>query len=70
MMHPWGTYGWGLMWLGVAVFLALISVGMYFLLSSSARSSDHDSALLIARERYARGEITAEEYEMMKKELE
>jgi putative membrane protein len=73
-------YGYGFNWLGAIVriivfliFLGLIAFGIYYLVgggrlapTSPAPSSRH---LEILKERYAKGEITKEDYERMKQEL-
>jgi putative membrane protein len=74
---PWGWYmpgmmgmmgfGWGFMFLIPLTFLALIAVGAYFLIEGygvSRRPSSGDSgrAIEILKERYARGEVTREQY--------
>jgi len=66
-------YGWGFMWLVPLVFLVLIALGVYYLVTAYGRTGRPASsrrALEILRERYARGEITREEYLKMKEELE
>ena len=74
-MMPFG-YGGMIMWL---ILLVLIGVGLYFILQNSKPSSgrgpiegsrSEESALEIVKRRYARGEITREEFEAMKKDLE
>ncbi len=69
MMGYW--YGGGLMWL---IILALIGVGIYFLVqaskSKSSDSSTMETPLDILKKRYARGEIDKEEFEQKKKDLE
>jgi putative membrane protein len=69
MMGYW--YGGGLMWL---IILALIGVGIYFLIQASkSKSSDNstmETPLDILKKRYARGEIDKEEFEQKKKDLE
>jgi len=82
---PWGWYmpgmmgmmgfGWGFMFLIPLTFLALIAVGAYFLIEGygvSRRPSSGDSgrAIEILKERYARGEVTREQYMRTKEELE
>ena len=78
MMRGWGgmmTFGsaWPFMFLIPLVFVVL--VGIYFLLSgqgrvvSSALPVESD-ALRILKERYARSEITSEQYTKMKRDLE
>jgi len=69
MMGPW--MGWGWMGLGMILFWVLIGVGIYLLLGGYVRPrrGEDDRALVIARERYARGEITLEELEEMKRNL-
>ncbi len=58
------------------ILLVLIIVGVYFFVSSSGRRKAGDfisgrevSALDIIKERYAEGEITLAEYEVMKKAI-
>ena len=69
-------YGWGFMPLIFFAFLILIALGAYYLLkefTSAERAAAPDTgehALEILKERYARGEITREEYQQMKEELE
>ena len=68
-------YGYGFNWLGAVVqillfvvFLGLIAFGVYYVISGRTLkpSGGH---LEIVKERYAKGEITEEEYNRMKKEL-
>ena len=80
MMGP-GMMGWwggGFWWmpLMMILFLALIAFGIYFLVRSTMPvrrgavvREEPDRALAIARERLARGEITQEEFERIKKSL-
>lgn len=68
-------YGWGFMSLIPFVFLVLLVVGAYYLLkeftsTERATPSQGEKALEILKERYARGEISREEYMKMKEELE
>jgi len=69
MMH----YGYGGMFMGI-LFLIVIAVLVYFIiqaLSSKGRPSmQNESPLDILKRRYAKGEITREEFEKMKKDLE
>jgi len=67
-------YGYGFGWLGALfqmlfflVFLGLIVFGIYYLVGGgrSARSRSIEAL----KERYAKGEITKEEYERIKQEL-
>ena len=76
----WG--GWIGMFLGMLVPLALLALGVLliiWLVSSSRGATSHPgvppsgrerSAMDIVRERYARGEITREEFEQIRKDLE
>ncbi|UCD97269.1 MAG: SHOCT domain-containing protein [Candidatus Bathyarchaeota archaeon] len=68
-------YGSGFMFLIPIVFLALVMVGIYYFVPRSPTNGrtlyNHDqNALEILKERYARGEITREQYLRMKGELE
>ena len=66
-------YGWGSMVLIPTTFLALIALGAYYLITGSSRTDRSNRgrrAVEILRERYAKGEITREQFLKMKKELE
>ncbi|MEE9124959.1 MAG: SHOCT domain-containing protein [candidate division NC10 bacterium] len=71
MHYMWGPWGIGMM-LMMLVFWGLIIValvlGIRWLLAQG-RESRPDSALDILRQRYARGEITKEQFEAMKQDL-
>ncbi len=81
MMGGYGYgYGYGFNWLGAIVriivfliFLGLIAFGVYYLLGGGRPTPrgpmPSSRALEILKERYAKGEITKEEYDRMKKEL-
>jgi putative membrane protein len=78
MMHGWGygvSGGW-LGWLGpvlMVVFWAAVIVGIVFLIrwliTRSSPAEKGDSALDILKRRYARGEISGEEYRKMKEDV-
>ena len=79
MMGKWGGWGWGpgFGWIFMILVLVLIVVGIAALAKwlsssgSSGRSTDkRPLALDIVQERYARGEITREQYEQMRRDLE
>ncbi len=68
-------YDYGFNWLGTViqillfvVFLGLIAFGVYYVISGRTLKPSGGS-LEIVKERYAKGEITEEEYNRMKKEL-
>ncbi len=71
MHYMWGPWGIGMM-LMMLVFWGLIIValvlGIRWLLAQG-RESRPDSALDTLRQRYARGEITKEQFEAMKQDL-
>lgn len=75
-MGNWGHmmnygFGGGFMWI---IFLVLIGVVIYFLFQASkSKSSDHsvmETPLDILKKRYAKGEITKEEFDRMKADIE
>ncbi len=79
MMHGWyGGIGWIGMILGAVIWLALL-VGVILLIvygirrlsrgSSSAPASQKSTAKEILQERYARGEITRDQYQQMLEDL-
>jgi len=68
-------YGYGFNWLGallqiilVIIFLALIAFGIYYLVGAG-KPAPSGRSLEILKERYARGEISKEEYERIRQEL-
>jgi putative membrane protein len=71
--HMWGPgfmTGWGGMGLGMGFFWVIVIIGL-FLLFNGGRIGvrTDDRARAIARERYARGEITKEEFDEITKNL-
>lgn len=79
MGHMWnfrpgmmGYYGWGGIFMG-CLFLILIGVVIYLLVkavSGGGAKPSSETPLDILEKRYARGEITREEFTKMKKDLE
>jgi putative membrane protein len=79
MMHwfyPWGWgYGTGVFhWRGIMGFLFIAAVGLivYLVVRGETRKKQDggaDTPLDIAKKRYARGEISRDEFERMKKDL-
>src|SRR5262249_38472534 len=71
-MHPmW--WGWGIGMMAIMfLFWVLVIIGLIVgirWLVSQGKVSRSDSALEILRQRYARGEINKEEFELKKKDL-
>ncbi len=73
MMWDFGTGGW---WAFGGVFMILFWVGLIVLivwgvikLSKGSETSSKKEPLDIAKERYAKGEISKEEFEQIKKDL-
>lgn len=69
--------GYGMGWFGLIfniAFLALIIYGAIWLFKSASRGdrggSGRPTAIEILKERYAKGEISSEDFQRMKKELE
>jgi putative membrane protein len=70
MMHYGFGYGGMFMWV---LFLIIVGFLIYFVVQaqkSKNQAIQPESPLDILRRRYAKGEITGEEYEKMKKDLE
>ena len=64
--------GWGFMFAGMLiplVFVVLLIVGAYYLLTPRGETAGSEAALRILDERYARGEITKDQYVEMKQHL-
>lgn len=74
----WG-FGWGFMFLG-PLFMVLIAVAIYFIIASSLRRRPHvhyrhhypsqGGAIEVLNERFAKGEITREQFLQMRKTIE
>jgi putative membrane protein len=68
-------YGWGMGfgWVFMIAFWALVILGVIYLIKlfagGSKSSKINESALDILKQRYAKGEISKEEFETMKKEI-
>jgi putative membrane protein len=75
MMGWWGYGGYWWMPLMMLGFVILIGFGIYYMVVAftprreSSTRTEGERALSIARERLARGEITPEEYERLRKLL-
>jgi putative membrane protein len=77
MAWHWGTTGGWWMWIVMVLFWVLLLGGGAWLLAVILRrdrqpdtGAGRNRALDIARERYARGEITRDEYESLRRDLE
>ncbi|MBS7644623.1 SHOCT domain-containing protein [Candidatus Bathyarchaeota archaeon] len=79
-MKGWGCCGWGMgfgWWMGWPMLIfsiltaAIIIAGIWAIFKALRPSSSNRSyeALEILKNRYARGEITAEEYNRIRKEI-
>lgn len=68
---------WGLLWLLAVILIMLLFWGIFFLglivavrwMLGKGRGKPPDKALEILRQRYARGEITKEDFEAKKSDL-
>ncbi len=71
MMNSWG--GAIMMGLGGLLVLVVIGVLVYFVVKSSGTggfgANPHETPLDVLKKRYARGEITKEQFDEMKKDL-
>jgi len=64
MMGPW--MGVGFMWI---IFLAVLVIAVYLIVRSTRQGQPGETPLDILKMRYAKGEITKEEFEQKKKDL-
>jgi len=69
-MMSGGDWGWGmimmLFWGAVIVFVIILIAKN---LNGNSKASDSESALSIAQQRYAKGEITKKQFDEIKKDL-
>ncbi len=74
-MMNWGNYGWGMGsgWIFMVLFWALVILGIVYIVQAVSRKAGQSGAeetpLDILKKRYAKGEITKEEFERMKDDL-
>ncbi len=74
-MMQWGNYGWGMGfgWVWMLLFWALVIGGVVYLVKliagSTRREGRHETALDILKKRYAKGEISKEEFEKLKDDI-
>lgn len=74
MMH-WGDSGWGMGfgWVFMIIFWALVILGVIYVVQAAMRGgkgeAQKETPLDILKKRYARGEITREDFERMKDDL-
>jgi putative membrane protein len=74
MWHGFDGWGWGMMGIGMVfmvLFWALAILGVVVLIKWLARgpTGGAEKPLDILRERYARGDITREQFEQMKRDV-
>jgi putative membrane protein len=75
MMH-W-DYGWGMVfglgWFAIIIFWALLILGIIYLVKliagSPKKGDKEETAIDILKKRYAKGEISKEEFEKIKDDL-
>lgn len=70
----WENQGWtmGFGWIFMIIFWILVIFGIVYLIqiiSKGSKKEDTETALDILKKRYAKGEITREEFEGMKNDL-
>ncbi len=74
-MMQWGNWGWGMGfgWIFMIIFWVLVVLGVVYLVQTATRSGkspwQKEMPLDILKKRYAKGEITKEEFERMKDDL-
>jgi putative membrane protein len=78
-MMRWGDYGWGMGfgwgmgWLFFILFWVLILLGIVYLIKLISRDgrarTEEETPLDILRRRYAKGEISKEDFEKMREDL-
>lgn len=67
----WGTWGFG--WIIWIIVLVIIVWGIIKIVSSNSNKPQHkqdENALDILKKRYAKGEITKEQYDQMRKDIQ
>lgn len=79
-MH-WGDYSWGigfwmgLGWLFIILFWVLVILGIIYLVKlvvgvgAGKKGTDTETPLEILKRRYAKGEVTKEQFDQMKEDI-
>lgn len=73
VMWDWSTImAWFFNWIAIVIFLSAFIILIIWALTKLIRTgkSAGSNALDVAKERYARGEISKEEFEQIKKDIE
>ena len=74
MMYDWHGWGMGFGWIFAILFWALVILGIValvrWLFYTQGIGTPGKRPLDILKERYARGEITPEQYEQMRRDIE
>jgi putative membrane protein len=65
----WTGGGWVMMTLWWLIILSAIVIGIKWLSQQQARPSNAESALDILKQRYARGEISRDQFDQMKRDV-
>ncbi len=70
----WGTYGWGMGagWITMVLFWVVVVLGVMFIaqrVRCGRGSAQGETPMDILKKRYAKGELTKEQYEKMKNDL-
>jgi len=74
IMMPWGDYNWGwgmgFGWLFMIVFWVMVLFGIAYVIKRiTGGAKEEETALDILKKRYAKGELTKDEYDRMKDDL-
>jgi putative membrane protein len=77
MMHwgNWGNYGWGMGfgWIFMVLFWALVILGIVYIIWAISRrpgrSGPEETSLDILKKRYAKGEISKDEFERIRDDI-
>ncbi len=69
-MQGYGGGGFWFGWLFMVLFWVLVILGIFAVIKYLMAGTRRNSAQDILKERYARGEITRDEFDRMRKELE
>ncbi len=72
-MMNWGNYGWGMGfgWIFMILFWTLVILGIVYVVKLTGRGTKNgkESPLDILKKRYAKGEISKEEFERMRDDI-